>query len=45
MGTHFSRMQQLDEFPTLQDNSLYKGYHEKDTNSSDTLPLSWQNDI
>ena len=41
MVTYFSRIQQLDEFPTLQDNSLDKGYHEKDMNSSDTLPISW----
>ena len=29
MATHFARMQQLDEFPSLQRNSPFKRYHEE----------------
>ena len=42
MATHFARMQQIDEFPSLQRNSLFKRYHEKDAHNVDKLPLSWQ---
>ena len=42
MATHFARMQQLDEFPSLQRNSPFKRYHELNVHNVDKLPLSWQ---
>ena len=45
MATHFARMQQLDEFPSLQRNSPYKRYHEENVHNVDMLPLSWQHFI
>ena len=45
MTTHFARMQQLDEFPSLQRNSQYKHCHEANLHNVDILPLSWQSNI
>ena len=42
MNTHFARMQQIDEFPSLQRNSPFKRYHKKYLHNVDKLPLSWQ---
>ena len=39
--THFVRLQQLDEFPTLQRNSVHKRYHKGDLHTINKLPLSW----
>ena len=40
IATHFARMQQLDEFPSLQRNSPFKRYHEKNMHNVDKSPLS-----
>ena len=45
MTTHFTRMQQLDEFPLLQRNSSFKRYHKMNLHHVDKLPLSWQHYI
>ena len=45
MVTHFARMQQLDEFLSLQRNSPYKRYHEENVHNVDMLHLSWQHFI
>ena len=42
MDTHFARIQQIDEFPSLQRNSAFKRYHEKNLHNVDELSLSWQ---
>ena len=42
MATHSARMQQIDEFPSLQRNSPFKRYHIKNMHNVDKLPLSWQ---
>ena len=41
MATHFARMQQLDEFSSLQRNSPFKRYHKMNLHHADKLPLSW----
>ena len=43
--THFTRMQHIDEFSTVQCNSSHKRYHEKDAHSVDKLTFSWENYI
>ena len=42
MATHFARMQQIDEFLSLQRNSPFKRYHKNNLHHVDKLPLSWQ---
>ena len=42
MATHFARIQQIDEFPSLQRNSPFKRYHEKNVHNVDKILLSWQ---
>ena len=42
MATHFARMQQIDEFSSLQRNCLFKRYHKKNLHHVDKLPLLWQ---
>ena len=41
MVTHFARLQQLDELPTLQRNSVHERYHEGALHTVNKLPLSW----
>ena len=45
VATHLARMQQLDEFPSLQRNSQYKRCHEANLHNVDMLPFSWQSNI
>ena len=45
MATHFTRMQQLDEFLLLQRNIPFKRYHKMNLHHVDKLPLSWQDYI
>ena len=45
MATHFARMNQLDEFPSLQRNFSFKRYHKINLHHVDKLPLSWQHYI
>ena len=42
MTTHFTRMQELDEFPLLQRDNQYKRCHEAILHNVDMLPFSWQ---
>ena len=42
MYTHFIRMQQLDQYPSLQRNSPFKRCHEVNLHNIDRLSLSWQ---
>ena len=42
MATHFSRMQQLDEFPSLERNSPFKRYHKINLHHNDKLSLQWE---
>ena len=45
MATHLARMQQLDEFPSLQRNSQYKRCREANLHNVDMLPFSLQSNI
>ena len=42
MATHFARMQQLNKFPSLQRNILFKRYYKMYLHHVDKLPLLWQ---
>ena len=45
MTAHFSRMQQFDQYPTLQRNSPFKRGHEENLHNVEILRLSWQENI
>ena len=42
MATHFAKMQQLDQCPTLQRNSQHNRCHEANLHNDNKLPLCWQ---